>query len=116
MAKNFVQPGHVVTVPAPVAVSSGDLVTVGVLAGVAQFDAGPGDPVEIAVEGVHEVAKVSAQAWTVGAAIYVTSAGLATTAAAAGNVLIGVAMEVAANPSATGVVRLNGAAPAAAAT
>lgn len=115
MAKNFVQPGHVVTVPAPGAVVSGDLVQVGVLVGVAQFDAASGDPVELALEGVHELAKVSAQVWTVGQAIYVSSTGLATTATAEGNVFIGVALEAAANPSPTGIVRLNGAAPAAAA-
>lgn len=114
MAKNFVQPGHVVTVPAPATVVSGTLVRVGMLVGVAQFDAASGDPVEIAVEGVHELAKVSAQAWTVGAALYASSTGLATTAAE-GNVLIGVALEAAANPSATGVVRLNGSAPSSAA-
>ncbi|MBK4216131.1 DUF2190 family protein [Paracoccus caeni] len=113
MAKNFIQPGHVVTVPAPASVASGALVQVGVLVGVAQFAAEPAEPVEIALEGVHELAKVSAQAWTVGQAIYISSTGLATTATAAGNVFIGVALAAAANPSPTGVVRLNGAAPAA---
>lgn len=116
MAKNFIQPGHVVTVSAPGDVSSGDLVKVGLLVGVAQFDAPSGDPVEIALEGVHELAKVSAQAWTAGEAIYVSSTGLATTATATGNVFIGVALAAAANPSSTGIVRLNGAAPAEAAS
>ncbi|MDP0929012.1 DUF2190 family protein [Paracoccus onubensis] len=115
MAKNFVQPGHVVTLTAPGAVTSGALVQVGMLVGVAQFDAASGAPVELAVEGVHELSKVSAQAWTEGQAIYVSSTGLATTAAT-GNVLIGAAVAVATNPSPTGMVRLNGAAPAAAAT
>ena len=115
MATNFVQPGHVVSLTAPGAVISGALVQVGMLVGVAQVNAEAGAPVEVALEGVHELAKVSAQAWTEGQAIYVSATGLATTAAT-GNVLIGTAVAVAANPSPTGTVRLNGSAPAAAAT
>lgn len=112
--KNFVQPGAVVSVPAPADVVSGQLVKVGVLCGVAVHSALSGQPVEIAVDGVFDLAKTSAQAWTVGAAIYMVPGTLqCTTAATAGNLLIGVAIEAAANPSATGRVRLNGAAPAA---
>ena len=111
--KNYIQPGDVVSVTAPTDVESGDLVVVGVLAGVAQHDAASGAPVEIATRGVFELAKVSAQAWTQGAALYASATNLATTATTAGNLLIGVAMAAAANPSGTGLVRLNGAAPAA---
>lgn len=114
MAKNFIQPGSVVPVTAPRAVKSGELVVVGVLAGVAQFDAASGDRVEIDTVGVYQLAKTSAQAWTEGAAIYaVPATGFATTAATAGNLLIGTAAAAAANPSGTGAVRLNGSAPAA---
>lgn len=113
MAKNFIQPGRVVSVIAPAAVDSGELVRVGVLAGVTQHAAAAGTPVEIGTEGVWELAKVSAQAWTAGDAIYASATNLATTAATAGNLLIGVALAAAANPSAVGLVRLNGAAPAA---
>lgn len=117
MAKNYIQPGHVLPVTAPAAVLSGKLVKVGVLCGVAQHDAAEGAPVEIALDGVWALDKVSAQAWTEGAAIYMVPAtGLATTAATAGNLLIGVAVAAAVNPSATGRVRLNGAAPAAVAS
>ena len=117
MAKNFIQPGKVVTVAAPRAIESGELVIVGLLAGVAQHDAANGAPVEIATEGVFDLAKTSAQAWaTVGLAIYaVPATGLATTATTTGNVLIGTNVATAANPSGTGRVRLNGSAPAAAA-
>jgi predicted RecA/RadA family phage recombinase len=112
--KNFTQPGVTVSVAAPRAVASGEIVVVGLLAGVAVHDAAEGAPVEITTEGVFEVAKTSAQAWaTVGLPIYVIAAtGLATTAAA-GNVLLGTNLATAANPSGTGVVRLNGVAPAA---
>lgn len=109
--RNYVQPGNNVTVIAPTGgVSSGDGVLVGSLFGVATGAAAEGAEVEIATVGVYELGKTSAQAWTVGAKIYWDSATkLCTTAAAAGaNALIGVALAAAANPSATGVVRLNG--------
>lgn len=112
MATNFIQSGSNLTVPAPAAVSSGDGVKVGVLFGVASTDADSGADVVIATEGVYKLPKTSAQAWTVGAAIYWTGSA-ATTATTAGNLLIGVAAQAAANPSSTGMVRLNGAAPAA---
>lgn len=114
MAKNFIKGGRVVSVAAPRAVKSGDLVILGLLAGVAQTDAALGAAVEIDCEGVYDLAKTQAQAWVAGAAIYaVPATGLATTATTAGNVLIGVALAAAANPSPLGRVRLNGAAPAA---
>lgn len=113
--KSYLQKGTSVSIPAPKAVASGDLVVAGVLAGVAGHDAAPGAPVEVHLEGVYRLGKVSAQAWTVGQAIYVTPAsGLCTNAPAAGAVLLGAAVEAAANPSGSGVVRLNGAVPAAA--
>ena len=112
--KNFVQDGDAITVTAPANVLSGAMVTSGVLAGVAAHDALSGADVLIATEGVFNLAKTSAQAWTLGAAIYVIPAtGLCTTATTVGNLLIGVAVAAAANPSATGRVRLNGAFPAA---
>ena len=112
--KNYIQPGKVISVPAPRDVASGELVAVGVLAGVAQHDAVSGQPVEIVAEGVFALTKVSAQAWAIGAPIYVTpDTGVCTTTATAGNLLLGAAVEAAANPSASGKVRLNGAAPAA---
>ncbi|MDS9468207.1 DUF2190 family protein [Paracoccus sp. MBLB3053] len=115
--KNYLQKGSSVSIPATAAVASGAMVVAGVLAGVAGHDAAIGERVEVHLEGCYEVAKVSAQAWTVGQAIHVNpSNGLCTTAAAAGTVFVGVAIEAAANPSATGRIRLNGSAPAAVGT
>jgi predicted RecA/RadA family phage recombinase len=106
--RNFIQFGDTVTVPAPSDVSSGDGVLVGTLFGIAVTDAAPGDPVEIKTTGVFTLPKTSAQAWTVGAAVYWDGT-VATTADGSGaNTLIGKALAVAANPSGTGVVRLNG--------
>jgi predicted RecA/RadA family phage recombinase len=113
--KNYVQPGDTVTITAAADVTSGQLVNAGLLVGVAGTDALSGEEVAIKTSGVFELPKTSAQAWTVGAAIYMIPAtGLCTTATTTGNILVGVAIEAAANPSATGIVRLNGAAPAAA--
>lgn len=105
--KNFVNGGWTVRVPAQASVKSGDLVVVGELFGVAYHDAEPGDPVEINTEGVFTLPKTSAQAWTVGAAVYWDSENKAVTTTAGDNVPIGHAVEAAANPSATGVVRLS---------
>lgn len=107
--KNFIQPGDTITVPAPADVASGAGVLVGSLFGVASFDVKSGEEVEIATKGVFELPKTSAQAWTVGAPIYWDASNKVATSAASTNALIGVALAVAANPSSTGVVRLNGA-------
>lgn len=106
--KNYISPGDVVTVPAPAAVSSGDGVLVGGLFGVAATDAGSGDPVDIKTRGVFSLPKTSAQAWTVGAAVYWDADDKVATTTSTNNTLIGKAVEVAANPSGAGVVRLNG--------
>lgn len=106
MAKNYIQQGDTITVTATADVASGALVVVGALAGVAMYSAASGEEVEIKTTGVFELAKTSAQAWTVGAPIYATSAGVATTVAT-DNVAIGHAVAAAANPSAIGRVRLS---------
>lgn len=112
--KNYIQPGDSLTIVAPADVVSGAGVRAGVLFGVAQHDALSGADLSIATTGVFELAKTSAQAWTLGAAIYfIPTTGLCTTATTTGNLLIGTAAVAAANPSGTGIVRLNGASPAA---
>lgn len=107
--KNFVQPGNVISVAAPYNVASGAGLLVGSLFGVATTAALNGAAVEAAVTGVFDLAKVSAQAWTAGALIYWDDTAKLATTTASTNKLIGVAAAGAANPSATGRVRLNGA-------
>lgn len=104
--KNFIHPGRVLPVPAPADVKSGDLVFVGDLFGVAEEDALSGAEVEIVTEGVWDLPKVSAQAWTVGAKLYWDASAKKATTASSGNKPIGCATAVAANPSDTGHVRL----------
>lgn len=106
--KNFIHSGETVTVPAPYTVTSGGGVLVGTLFGVAAYNAASGDSVEIVTEGAFDLPKLSAQAWTFGAAIYWDDTNKWTTTVSSGNTLIGKAIAVAANPSATGSVRLNG--------
>lgn len=107
--KNFKQTGDIIEVTAPAAVASGDIVVIGGLAGIAFTDAESGAKLNIKTTGVFELKKTSAQAWsTVGLAIYRdASTGLATTTSS-GNALIGKNVAVAANPSAVGLVRLDG--------
>lgn len=108
MAKNYIQPGDTVTVTAPATVASGAGVLVGTLFGVAITGAASGAAVPIKTTGVFDLPKTSAQAWTVGAAIYWDDTAKNCTTTSTSNTLIGKALAVAANPSATGVVRLNG--------
>jgi predicted RecA/RadA family phage recombinase len=68
--KNFIQPGKTVTVTAPANVSSGDLVVVGSLIGVAAFTALSGAEVEIDTEGVFSLPKVVTDVISQGEKLY----------------------------------------------
>ncbi|WP_448682590.1 DUF2190 family protein [Pseudomonas nicosulfuronedens] len=114
--KSFIQHGDCITVPAPAGGTiSGQLYKVGAFVGVAATTEAAGDLVVLKLNGVFELTKISAQAWAVGDLVYMnTGSRSLTNASASGLVLVGAATEVAANPSAVGRVRLNGAsAPAA---
>lgn len=104
--KNFIQPGANITVVAPGLVASGDGVLIGSLFGVATGDAESGAEVTLVRHGVFSLPKLSAQAWTVGEKIYWD--GSECTTVVSTNKLIGVAVEIAADPSATGKVVLDG--------
>ncbi len=106
--KNTIQRGEILTLAAPYDVASGAGLLVGAIFGVATSAALSGEPVETVVCGVHELAKASAQAWTVGAKVYWDDTAKLCTTVNTSNTLIGVATAAAANPSATGNVRLNG--------
>lgn len=107
--KNYIQPGDTVTLIAPAVVASGAGVLVGSIFGVAAGAAASGAAVEVVTTGVFDLAKVEAQAWTQGARIYWDDTAKVATTTASTNKLIGVAVEAAANPTATGRVRLSGA-------
>lgn len=88
--KNFVQPGDIVSVTAPATVVAGAGVLVGSLFGVAINDAASGSPVNIAVQGVFTLPKVSAETWTVGQLLYWN--GTAVTNVASTNKIIGASL------------------------
>ena len=107
--KNYVQPGEVLELTAP----SGGVLTskaykIGSLVVIATVDADQTDAFSALLVGVVEHAKVSAQAWTEGVKIYWDDSAKLFTTTSGGNTLVGVAAEVAANPSALGKVRLDG--------
>lgn len=108
--KNFKQDGKVLDLTAPSGgVVAGQAYKIGQLLVVATVSAAETEIFAALTEGVVELPKTSAQAWTEGALIYWDpSPGEATTATTAGNHLIGTAVAAAANPSATGLVKLLG--------
>ncbi|MBF0191635.1 MAG: DUF2190 family protein [Magnetococcales bacterium] len=118
--KNWIQPGDIVTVAAPVAVNSGDGLLVGALFGVAISTAAVGATLEISTTGVVDLPK-AAVAITQGAKLYWdntaknvtttvywdnTAKNVTTTVGT--NTLIGCAIVAAAIGDATARVRLNG--------
>ena len=72
---NFVAPGNTITVLAPEAVVSGQLVLAGAMAGVASSDAALGAPVELSVEGIFDLAKTVGDALTAGSVAKAVIAG-----------------------------------------
>lgn len=109
--KNQLAKGEAINVVLTATITAGSGLLVGSMFGVAPINGNSGDTIPLWVVGVFTLAKNSAEAWTVGQAIYWDNTNkVVTSASAAGaNTKIGVATAVAANPSATGNVRLNGA-------
>lgn len=105
--KNHVKPGKMITVVAAAVVASGDFVVQGALFGVAATSAAIGEEFELATGDVWELPKTSAQAWTLGQALYWDSGNKVVTSVSTDNTKIGVAAAIAPNPSGLGQVRLN---------
>jgi predicted RecA/RadA family phage recombinase len=107
--KNYVQPGEVLEVTAPTdGVVSGSCYKIGDLVVCATVDALETEKFNALLVGVIEHSKVSAQAWTEGAKIYFDNGTGLFTTTSGGNTLVGVSAEAADNPSATGLIRLDG--------
>jgi predicted RecA/RadA family phage recombinase len=107
MAKNYIQEGDTLTLPAPYAVASGGGLLVDSLFAVALVTLANGESGSCATEGVWELTKNSAEAWTVGKKVYWDNTNKVCTVTATSNTLIGCAVEPAANPSPVGRVKLN---------
>jgi len=108
MAKNFIQPGDTITIPAPAAVASGFPVIAGDIKGIAQGDAASGGAVDVTCSGVWELPKVGANNFTLGAKVYWDAGDELATTTATDNTLMGVAVAAAGASTATVQVRLSG--------
>jgi predicted RecA/RadA family phage recombinase len=105
--RNYVQPGESVEVTAPAGgTTSGVGVLVGNLFGVAALTVAAGARVNIATEGVFEMAKTSALAIAEGAIVWFDNTNKVVTTVATGNKPVGLAVTAAANPSPTIQVKL----------
>lgn len=109
MARNFVSEGCSVTLPAPAAVSSGDLVIIGQLFGIAQASAASAANVAIRTGGIHTLRKVTGASTSVaaGAYVYWDATNANCTISATSNTKIAVAVAAASNTDTTVTVRLN---------
>lgn len=107
--KNYISEGDSLPLTAPYNVSSGGGFLVGSIFAVAANDALSGAAVQGKTKGLFTLTKHSAEAWTVGELLYWDDTNKYVTATSTSNKLIGIAAAVAANPSSTGNVRLNGA-------
>ena len=109
MAKNFMQPGRIVTLVAPTGgVVSGQAVQVGALFGVAAFDAIGGTGVEVALEGVWELPKAAVAIARAAPVFWDATAGNVAADIGISNALIGGAAEARSASDPTVRVRLNG--------
>jgi len=109
MANNFVQPGDTLTFTAPYQRNAGQAAKIGAsIVAIALNTVANGASTEWAVEGVFDVTKNSAEAWSVGDKIYWDNTAKMFTTTSSGNTLAGVAVAAAVNPSSTGRIRLNG--------
>ncbi|EUB97299.1 protein of unknown function UCP030771 [Rhizobium sp. CF080] len=106
--RNFIQPGKVITAVAPSGgVVSGGFYKIGAFFGIATTTKAVGENFELDISGgVYELPKTSAEGWAFGDTIYATSGGLMTTVSS-GNTKVGTAAAIAANPSGSGLVKLN---------
>lgn len=105
--KNFVQQGDTLTLTPTAAVASGVGHLFGTsLFGVATNDVASGAPGEFITEGVVSIAKTSALAIAIGDRLYWDPVAKVVNKTAAAQQCVGIAVAVAANPSATVTMKL----------
>jgi predicted RecA/RadA family phage recombinase len=88
--KNFVQPGKVLTLTAPAAITGGNGYKIGDIFGVAQASVANGAQVELVTEGVFALPKAATITPAQGVKLYWDDAAKNVTTTASGNTLIGV--------------------------
>ncbi len=107
MAKNYIQDGRVITMTATGATASGLPVVLGGLVGVAlNRTLAAGETLDVALEGVFELPKVSANTFALGAAVYFDAAAGLVTSTSSGNAQIGNAVAAAGSGSTSARIRL----------
>lgn len=110
--QNFVQPGRILTLAAPYdRLTSGLGALIGSIFGVSMDTVLNGVDGQFETEGVHYLLKTSAQAWTAGDRLFWNSATKLVDNDPTTGQFIGVATAAAANPSASGYIKLAGNAP-----
>ena len=93
--KNYVQPGNTITITAAGNITSGQLVVSGFLVGVANADAATGEQVELDINGVFELPKVSGDSFAVGNRLYWNGSALTNAAGTGSRAMVGIATEAA---------------------
>lgn len=107
--KTFYAPGKVMEFTAPAGgVTAGTGVKIGSLLVIALVTAAENVKFNGVAEGIVEVAKVSTEEWTEGQQVNWDDSAKNFTEVTTGKYKAGIAAKAAANPSATGYVRLNG--------
>lgn len=105
MATNYVQVGNNITVTAPGTISSGTVVAIGNLIGIAAGSANSGQPLDLIVSGVFNVAKAGAEEIAAGDPVF-WDGEFASAEEETGSVRLGTAVAAAGNGAATVRVRL----------
>lgn len=100
MAKNFIQDGDLVTIPAPADIASGALLIAGSLIGVTANSAKSGELVPVHRAGVWALPK-AAGAIALGAKVYWVAANSNLSTTSVGNTLVGIARDAAADAATT---------------
>lgn len=109
MSKNHVQPGNVIAVTLTAAATSGDLIKVGDLAGVASSSGTIGDSISVAIDEVFSVPKLATDVMAQGVIVYLDADDKRVTldAASGANIRAGKTTIAAGNGVATVHVKLN---------
>ena len=107
--RNSLFSGNNVTLPAPYALTSGQVAQVGSIIGVAQGAAAITADVVLVRQGVFTLTKTAAQAWTLGQTLYWDSAARAVTTTVGTNKIIGAAFAAALAADTVGQVLCDGA-------
>jgi len=108
MSTKYKQPGDILSLTAPEAISANEVVKVGQIIGMTINAAASGETVEVAVRGVYEFPCASAAVIAVGDLLYWDAADGELNKTALGNTLVGYATSAAGNGVTVVDVRLSG--------